>query len=104
MVNSNGYHETMAVTSGETAGLPLPAPGEDTSPALALVNTRLVTAGQPADLMRDSASAGDFVRERGLPPRDAALRDTDAARLGAFRETIRALFAARAEGRAPAPD
>jgi predicted RNA-binding Zn ribbon-like protein len=104
MVNNNSYHEIMVATSGETAGLPVPAPGEDTSSALALVNTRLIVAGQPADLIRDAASAGDWLAERGLLPRGAALRDADAARLGAFRETTRALFSARAEGRAPAPD
>ena len=104
MVNGNSYHEKMAVTSGEAAGLPVPAPGEDTSSALALVNTRLVVAGQPADLIRDAASAGDWLAERGLLPRGAALSDADAAQLGALRETIRALFSARAEGRVPAPD
>src|SRR3984957_3634199 len=103
MVNSNSYHEVVVATSSETVGLPVPAPGENTSSALALVNTRLVMAGHPADLIRDAASAGDWLAERGLLPRGAALRDADAARLGALRETIRALFSARAEGRAPAP-
>jgi len=104
MENSNSYHEEMAVISGGTAGLLVPAPGEDISSALALVNTRLVVAGQPADLIRDAARAGAWLAERGLLPRGAALRDADVARLGAFRETMRALFSARAEGHAPAPD
>jgi predicted RNA-binding Zn ribbon-like protein len=93
----------MMVTAGSAAGLPAPAPGEDASSALALVNTRLLVAGQPADLVGDALSASDWLAERGLVSRGTAVGDVGAARLGALREAVRSLFEARAEGRAPVP-
>ncbi len=89
------------MTSGAAGGLPSPAPGEDASSALALVNTRLLVAGQPADLVGDAATASGWLAERGLLPRDTAVGDAGVARLGALREAVRALFEARAAGRAP---
>jgi predicted RNA-binding Zn ribbon-like protein len=91
----------MMAASGFAGGLPAPAPGEDSSCALALVNTRLLVAGQPADLVRDAASASGWRAERGLHPPGTTVGAAGAARLGALREAVRALFEARAAGRAP---
>jgi predicted RNA-binding Zn ribbon-like protein len=93
----------MTMTAGSAGGLPVPAPGEDASSALALVNTRMVVAGQPCDLVSDAAGASGWLAERRLLPLGTAVDDAGAARLAALREAVRALFAARAEGRAPAP-
>ena len=90
----------MTVAAG---GLPAPAPGEDASSALALVNTRLLVAGQSADLAGDAVSAAGWLAERGLVPPGATVGDAGAARLRALREAVRALFEAGAEGRAPSP-
>jgi predicted RNA-binding Zn ribbon-like protein len=93
----------MMAAAGSAGGLPAPAPGEDTSSALALVNTRLMVAGQPADLVSDGASASGWLAERGLVPRGTPVDDAGAARLGALREAVRSLFEARAGGHAPLP-
>ncbi|WP_410594425.1 CGNR zinc finger domain-containing protein [Amycolatopsis sp. lyj-23] len=72
------------------------APGEDRSPALALVNTRRVEAD---DLVSPGAAA-DWLRERGL-----AAEVPDAAslsRLTELRAAVRELLAALAEDRTPA--
>ena len=75
--------------------------GEDASSAVALVNTRHLQSGQPADLLADPARAAEWLAERGLLSRGAALPDPDTARLVALREAVRGLFAARAGQRAP---
>jgi predicted RNA-binding Zn ribbon-like protein len=93
----------VARTSDDAGGL-IPAPGEDASCALALVNTRLVAGAQPVDLISGASRAGDWLAERGLLPRGSAVDDIDAGRLGALREVIRALFSARVQRRAPAAD
>lgn len=93
----------MAETSAAAGGRRAPAPGEDVSCALALVNTRLMSAGRPVDLIDDPSAAAGWLAVRGLLPHDAAVSDLDAGRLRALRETIRALFAARSEPRVPAP-
>ena len=79
-------------------------PGEDASAALALVNTRHMRSGQPADLLADPARAAGWLAGRGLLPRGTALSDPDTARLVALREAVRRLFSARAGRRAPAVD
>ena len=86
-----------------SAGSHPPAPGEDVSCALALVNTRFMSAGRPVDLIADASGATEWLTGRGLLPRGAAVSGQNAARLGALRETIRALFAARADTTAPVP-
>ena len=86
-----------------SAGSHPPAPGEDVSCALALVNTRFMSAGRPVDLIADASGATEWLTGRGLLPRGAVVSGQNAARLGALRETIRALFAARADTAAPAP-
>jgi predicted RNA-binding Zn ribbon-like protein len=81
---------------------PPPAPGEEISPALALVNTRLMRGGQVADLIADPAAAGGWLASRGLIPPGGRVTGADAVRLRELRESVRALFAARAAGRGPA--
>jgi predicted RNA-binding Zn ribbon-like protein len=83
---------------------PEPAPGEEFSAALALVNTRLLAGGEPADLIASAPRAGAWLAGRGLLPAGAGVGDDDAARLRALREVIRTLFAARAAGAVPAAD
>jgi len=87
---------------GGEAPVPPPAPGEEISSALALVNTRLMRGGQQADLIADPATAGGWLAGRGLIPAGAAVTGADAVRLRELRELVRTLFAARAEGRVPA--
>jgi predicted RNA-binding Zn ribbon-like protein len=76
--------------------------GEDASCAVALVNTRHLRSGQPADLLADPARAAEWLAERGLLPRGTTLSDPGTARLVALREAVRGLFSARAGQRAPA--
>ena len=78
--------------------------GEDASSAVALVNTRHLQSGQPADLLADPARAAEWLAERGLLSRGTALPDPDTARLVALREAVRGLFAAKAGQRVPAVD
>ena len=87
MQNSKSYHEKMSASTGVA--------GEDASSAVALVNTRHLQSGQPADLLADPARAAGWLAERGLLPRGTALPDPDTARLVALREAVRGLFAAR---------
>jgi predicted RNA-binding Zn ribbon-like protein len=75
--------------------------GEDASCALALVNTRHLRSGQPADLLADPVRAAGWLAERGLVPPGARLSDPETARLVALREAVRGLFAARAGQRTP---
>ena len=78
--------------------------GEDASCAVALVNTRHLRSGLPADLLADPARAAEWLAERGLLSRGTALPDPDTARLVALREAVRGLFAAKAGERVPAVD
>lgn len=94
----------MAETSAAADGRPAPAPGEDVSCALALVNTRFMSAGRPADLIDGPPTAAGWLAEQGLLPHGTAVSDVDADSFRALRETIRALFAAGSEGRPPTPD
>ncbi len=72
------------------------APGEDRSPALALVNTRRLTA----DDLTSPGSAGSWLRSHGLA---AAVPDAASlGRLTELRDAVRELLAALAEGRPPA--
>src|SRR5580704_8204386 len=96
MENSKSYHEKMSASTRVA--------GEDSSCAVALVNTRHLRSGQPADLLADPARAAGWLAERGLLPRGTALPDPDTARLVALREAVRGLFAATAGQRVPAAD
>ncbi|WP_086843538.1 CGNR zinc finger domain-containing protein [Amycolatopsis kentuckyensis] len=73
------------------------APGEDRSPALALVNTERLAA----DDLTAPGDAGSWLHEHGLP---AAVGDeASLGRLTDLRAAVRELLAALAEGRAPSP-
>ena len=71
------------------------APGEERSPALALVNTRRVTG----DDLASPGAASDWLAARGL---GADVGDADSLRrLTDLRASVRELLAARSEGRSP---
>ncbi|MEU4248163.1 CGNR zinc finger domain-containing protein [Amycolatopsis sp. NPDC026612] len=75
------------------------APGEELSPALALVNTRRLTAGGPVDDLVSPGEATSWLRQHDLaatvPGEDELSRLTD------LRTAVRELLAALANGRAP---
>jgi predicted RNA-binding Zn ribbon-like protein len=71
------------------------APGEDRSPALALVNTRRLTA----DELAAPGTAADWLREHGLAA--AVPGAAELTRLTDLRTAVRELLAAPAENRAP---
>ncbi|OXM64853.1 CGNR zinc finger domain-containing protein [Amycolatopsis vastitatis] len=75
------------------------APGEDSSPALALVNTwRLSTAGE-VDELAEPGDATEWLRRHGLPA--VTLGPDDLSRLATLRTAVRELLAALAEERSP---
>jgi len=76
------------------------APGEDRSPALALVNSRRLTPGGPVDDLGEPGSATTWLREHGTA---AVVGGEELNRLTDLRTAVRELLAALAEGRAPAP-
>jgi predicted RNA-binding Zn ribbon-like protein len=81
---------------------PPPAPGEDTSTALALVNTELQPRGRPLDLLTDAGALAAWLRARGLKrARAAAISDSELDQMRQLRSAIRAAFTARAAGRRP---
>jgi predicted RNA-binding Zn ribbon-like protein len=82
---------------------PSPAPGEDRSVALALVNTEVAQRGEPVDLIGDGDALAEWLHRHELPaPRPSAIGDPGVARMRSLRTAIRALFTARTAGtRAP---
>jgi predicted RNA-binding Zn ribbon-like protein len=80
-----------------------PAPGEDRSVALALVNTELSPRGEAIDLLPDGPALARWLRAHGLPaPPPASIGDDEVDRARGLRTAVRAVFAARAAGaRAP---
>jgi predicted RNA-binding Zn ribbon-like protein len=81
---------------------PPPAPGEDTSSALALVNTEIEPRGRPVDLLPDGRTLADWLGARGLKTgRSAVIADQDLDRIRELRTAIRTAFTARAAGRRP---
>jgi predicted RNA-binding Zn ribbon-like protein len=81
---------------------PPPAPGEDTSSALALVNTEIEPRGRPVDLLPDGRTLADWLGARGLKTgRSAVIADQDLGRVRELRTAIRTAFTARAAGRRP---
>ena len=80
----------------EPISLP-PAPGEETSTALALVNTEVEPRGERVDLLPDGRTLGEWMRARGLRSgRAAVIPDEDLDRMRRLRSAIRAVFTARA--------
>ncbi|HEY3774089.1 MAG TPA: CGNR zinc finger domain-containing protein [Solirubrobacteraceae bacterium] len=88
----------------EPISLP-PAPGEDTSTALALVNTEIEPRGEKVDLLPDGRCLGEWMRVQGLRSgRAAVIPDEDLDRMRRLRSAIRAVFTARAvRSRPPRP-
>jgi predicted RNA-binding Zn ribbon-like protein len=82
---------------------PSPAPGEERSVALALVNTELSPRGETTDLLSDGRAVRRWLRAHRLPaPPPASIGEAEIARVRALRTATRAVFAARASGvRAP---
>lgn len=81
---------------------PPPAPGEDTSTALALVNTEIEPRGRPVDLLPDVRTLAGWLSARGLTTgRSASVADQDLVRVRELRTAIRAAFTARSAGRRP---
>jgi predicted RNA-binding Zn ribbon-like protein len=81
---------------------PAPAPGEELSTALALVNTAVEPRGEPLDLLPDARSLAGWLQARGLIGRRAAqIPDEDLERMRQLRAAIRTAFTARAARRRP---
>jgi predicted RNA-binding Zn ribbon-like protein len=83
---------------------PPPAPGEDRSVALALVNTEILRRGERVDLLVDGPAVARWLRRHGLPSdRSAAIGPPELGRVRHLRAAIRQAFTARALGQRPAP-
>lgn len=81
---------------------PAPAPGEDVSMALALVNTEIEPRGEKVDLLPGAPMLADWLRARGLAGgRGASISADDLDRMRRLRSAIRAAFSARVAGRRP---
>lgn len=93
-------HNIVRVMSDELS--PPPAPGEDVSAALALVNTEVQPRGVNVDLVPDGRALARWLRARDLTrARAASIADADLERMRALRAAIRTAFTARAAGRRP---
>jgi predicted RNA-binding Zn ribbon-like protein len=75
------------------------APGEERSPALALVNTRRLNAGEEVDDLAEPRDATEWLRRHELPA--ATIGVDDLSRLTDLRAAVRELLAAVAEDRSP---
>lgn len=65
---------------------PPPAPGEESSTALALVNTQIEPRGEELDLLPDGRTFAGWLRTRGLTSRrTAAIPDGDLERMRELR-------------------
>lgn len=79
---------------------PPPAPGEDASVALALVNTEVEPRGAPVDLLPDARTLAGWLRVRALTGRrEVAVTDEDLEHMRRLRTAVRTAFMARAAGR-----
>ncbi|MCR6487602.1 ABATE domain-containing protein [Amycolatopsis sp. OK19-0408] len=76
------------------------APGEERSPALALVNTRRLSPAGEVDDLAEPGDATEWLRRHDLPP--ARLTPDDLPGLLDLRAAIREVLAASAEDRTPA--
>jgi predicted RNA-binding Zn ribbon-like protein len=81
---------------------PPPAPGEDASVALALINTEVEPRGAPVDLLPDARTLAGWLRARGLTSRRrVTVTDEDLKHMQRLRAAVRTAFMARAAGRRP---
>jgi predicted RNA-binding Zn ribbon-like protein len=79
---------------------PSPAPGEERSLGLALVNTELAHRGEPLDLLADGDDAAAWLEARGLGGSGpTGLTEADLGGVRALRAAIRAAFVARIDGK-----
>jgi predicted RNA-binding Zn ribbon-like protein len=78
----------------------VPAPGEATRPALALVNSRHNSAGAPVDDLATPASVDAWLARQGLPS-DPRTGDAALAAVRELRGAVRELLEARIDGRTP---
>ena len=80
--------------------LPPPAPGEDRSVALALVNTEIEVRGERLDLLSDGTALTQWLRSHGLPTeRAVTIEPSDLERVRELRGAVRLMFLACADGR-----
>jgi predicted RNA-binding Zn ribbon-like protein len=82
---------------------PSPVPGESTSPALALVNTRFLRQGAEVDLLANARESARWLTERHLLPRGQPLGPGELNGLRALRSAVRDLFESRIDDRTPRP-
>jgi Putative stress-induced transcription regulator len=81
---------------------PPPAPGEERSRALALVNTALEPRGRPLELLPDERALGAWLQTHGITPsRQTRLGADGLERIHQLRAAIRAVFTARAHRQSP---
>jgi len=81
---------------------PPPAPGENVSTALALVNTQVEPRGEKVDLLPDGRALAGWLRSRGLRAgRGGAIAEGDLDRMRQLRAAIRSAFLARAARQRP---
>jgi predicted RNA-binding Zn ribbon-like protein len=89
----------------EVMAAPSPAPGEERSLGLALVNTELAHRGEPVDLLVDGAAVTGWLEARGLGGSvSQAITPADVDGLRRLRSAIRAAFLARIAGDPLDPD
>jgi predicted RNA-binding Zn ribbon-like protein len=81
---------------------PAAIPGEEASPALALVNSRHAGPAGPLDHVARPAELRRWLAERGLASGRAAVRAADVAGFHELRAAVRELLVARIEQREPA--
>jgi predicted RNA-binding Zn ribbon-like protein len=75
------------------------APGEERSPALALVNTRRLGASGEVDDLAEPHATAEWLRRHELPA--ASVNADDLSRVADLRTAVRELLAALAEDRSP---
>lgn len=91
----------MSRLAGTGAALP-PAPGEDVSVALALVNSLTAGPARDSDQLATPVEIARWIRSCGLGSVTAAhVSDTDVTALAELRSAIRELFTAAADEREP---
>jgi Putative stress-induced transcription regulator/CGNR zinc finger len=77
--------------------LPPPAPGEDRSVALALVNTEVEARGERIDLLSDAGVLAEWLWSQGLPTEPAAaIEPSDLERVRELRGAVRLINSASA--------
>ncbi|MEU8632976.1 CGNR zinc finger domain-containing protein [Amycolatopsis sp. NPDC048633] len=81
------------------ANVVIAAPGEERSPALALVNTRRLGAGGEVDDLAEPRATTEWLRRHELPT--ASLDAGELSRVTDLRAAVRELLAALAEDRSP---